>query len=135
MIGLVWNGMMSFGGGWFFLVASEAITYCRPPRLRTPGIGAYVAAALAKGSVGDICIAIGVMVVMVVGVNFVFWRPLVAWSEKFRMRPLGGRATPQRRCSPSSAARHPGRYVGRHCLSSAASIQFTGRSAWRSTRS
>ncbi|MGH9122254.1 MAG: ABC transporter permease subunit, partial [Acidimicrobiales bacterium] len=46
--------------------------------------GSYVAAALAKGSVGDIVIAIAVMVVMVVGVNVLFWRPLVAWSEKFR---------------------------------------------------
>src|ERR1700722_7931104 len=84
MIGLVWNGMMSFGGGWFFLVASEAISVGHH-NYALPGIGSYVAAALIKGSVGDICIAIGVMVVMVVGVNFVFWRPLVAWSEKFRI--------------------------------------------------
>jgi NitT/TauT family transport system permease protein len=84
MIGLVWNGMMSFGGGWFFLVASEAISIGNH-NYALPGIGSYVASALAKGSVVDVCIAIGVMVVMVVGVNVVFWRPLVAWSEKFRI--------------------------------------------------
>jgi NitT/TauT family transport system permease protein len=76
--------MMSFGGGWFFLVASEAIAIGHHS-FALPGIGSYVAAALAKGSVADICIAIVVMVTMVVGVNVLFWRPLVAWAEKFRV--------------------------------------------------
>jgi NitT/TauT family transport system permease protein len=84
MIGLVWNGMMSFGGGWFFLVASEAI-FVGNHHYALPGIGSYVAAALAQGSVADIIIAIAVMVVLVVGVNAFFWRPLVAWAEKFRV--------------------------------------------------
>ena len=84
MIGLVWNGMMSFGGGWFFLVASEAISVGNH-NYALPGIGSYVAAALQEGSVTDIFIAIVVMVVLVVGVNALFWRPLVAWAEKFRI--------------------------------------------------
>jgi NitT/TauT family transport system permease protein len=84
MIGLVWNGMMSFGGGWFFLAASEAITVLHR-QYTLPGIGSYVAQAAQDGSISHILIAIGAMVVMVVGVNFVFWRPLTAWSEKFRM--------------------------------------------------
>jgi NitT/TauT family transport system permease protein len=83
MIGLVWNGMMSFGGGWFFLVASEAIAVGHHA-YALPGIGSYVAAALAQGSTADIVIAIVVMVLLVIGVNVLFWRPLVAWSEKFR---------------------------------------------------
>ena len=84
MIGLVWNGMMSFGGGWFFLAASEAITVFHHS-YALPGVGSYVAASIAEGNLGHIGIAIGVMIVMVVGVNFVFWRPFVAWSEKFRV--------------------------------------------------
>ena len=84
MIGLVWNGMMSFGGGWFFLVASEAI-FVGNHNYALPGIGSYVAAALQEGSVTDIFIAIVVLVVLVVGVNALFWRPLVAWAEKFRI--------------------------------------------------
>jgi NitT/TauT family transport system permease protein len=84
MIGLVWNGMMSFGGGWFFLAASEAITVSGHS-YALPGIGSYVAAALIKGSLTDVVLAIVVMVIMVVGVNVVFWRPLVAWAEKFRV--------------------------------------------------
>ena len=83
MIGLVWNGMMSFGGGWFFLTASEAITVNKRS-YALPGIGSYVAAASARSELGHVLMAIVVMIVMVLGVNFVFWRPLVAWSEKFR---------------------------------------------------
>jgi len=84
MIGLVWNGMMSFGGGWFFLAASEAITVANHS-YALPGIGSYVATAATKGDLGATFTAIAVMVVMVVAVNVVFWRPLVAWSEKFRI--------------------------------------------------
>jgi NitT/TauT family transport system permease protein len=84
MIGLVWNGMMSFGGGWFFLVAAEAISLGKH-NYALPGIGSYVAAALAAGSVVDVAIAIIVMAAMVLGVNVLFWKPLVVWSEKFRV--------------------------------------------------
>ncbi|MBV8983558.1 MAG: ABC transporter permease subunit, partial [Acidimicrobiia bacterium] len=84
MIPLVWNGMMSFGGGWFFLAASEAISVLNH-HYTLPGIGSYVAAAVAEGSLGKVGIAIVVMIVMVIAVNVFFWRPLVAWAEKFRM--------------------------------------------------
>jgi NitT/TauT family transport system permease protein len=83
MIPLVWNGMMSFGGGWFFLVASEVISVNNHV-YALPGIGSYVAAASQHGQIGRLLLAIVVMIVMVVGVNFVFWRPLTAWAERFR---------------------------------------------------
>jgi NitT/TauT family transport system permease protein len=82
-IGLVWNGMMSFGGSWFFLVASEAITL-RGHVYSLPGIGSYVGAAIARGDLGAVGLAIATMVVMVIAVNVLFWRPLVAWAERFR---------------------------------------------------
>ena len=84
MIPLVWNGMMSFGGGWFFLVASEALSV-NNHHFALPGIGAYVATATDDGDLGKVFIAIGVMVIMVVGVNVLFWRPLTAWAERFRV--------------------------------------------------
>ncbi len=84
MIPLVWNGMMSFGGGWFFLVASEALSV-NEHHYALPGIGSYVATATADGDLGKVFIAIGVMVIMVVGVNVMFWRPLTAWAERFRV--------------------------------------------------
>jgi len=83
MIPLVWNGMMSFGGGWFFLIASEAIAVNNDV-YALPGIGSFVAAASARQEMTSIILAIAVMILMVVLVNFVFWRPLTAWSEKFR---------------------------------------------------
>lgn len=84
MIPLVWNGMMSFGGGWFFLTASEALSVDNHS-YALPGIGAYVAAASDEGALGKVLLAIAVMIVMVVGVNVLFWRPLTAWSERFRI--------------------------------------------------
>jgi NitT/TauT family transport system permease protein len=84
MVGLVWNGMMSFGGGWFFLIASEVISV-NNHTYALPGIGSYVAAASEHEQIGRLLLAIVVMVVMVVGVNVLFWRPLTAWAERFRV--------------------------------------------------
>ncbi len=84
MIGLVWNAMMSMGGGWFFLTAAEAITVSGHEYVLR-GMGSYIGVAIAEGSLTKVGIAVAVMVVLVVGVNFVFFRPLVAWAEKFRM--------------------------------------------------
>jgi NitT/TauT family transport system permease protein len=83
MIPLVWNGMMSFGGAWFFLVASESITVLNH-RYALPGIGSYAATAIAHGNLDEVGIAIAVMIVMVIAVNVLFWRPMVAWAERFR---------------------------------------------------
>jgi NitT/TauT family transport system permease protein len=82
-IGLVWNGMMSFGGAWFFLAASEAITL-HGHQYSLPGIGSYVGAAIVNGDLRAVGYGIATMIVMVIAVNVVFWRPLLAWSEKFR---------------------------------------------------
>ncbi|UMO99947.1 ABC transporter permease subunit [Amycolatopsis sp. EV170708-02-1] len=84
MIPLVWNGMMSFGGGWFFLVASEALSVNNHD-WALPGIGAYVATATDAGELDKVLLAIVAMIIMVVGVNVLFWRPLTAWAERFRV--------------------------------------------------
>jgi NitT/TauT family transport system permease protein len=84
MIPLVWNGMLSFGGAWFFLAASETITVLNH-QYALPGIGSYVATAIGEGNLGDVGIAIAVMIVMVIGVNFFFWRPMTTWAERFRV--------------------------------------------------
>ncbi len=84
MIGLVWNGMMSFGGGWFFVAASESISVLNK-QYTLPGIGSYVAKAVAEKDLHKLGLAILTMVVVIVAVDQLFWRPVVAWSEKFRM--------------------------------------------------
>lgn len=82
-IGLVWNGMMSFGGGWFFLVASEAISVSGH-KYALPGVGSFAGTAIHDGDLGKVGWAVATMTVMVIGVNFVFWRPLTAWAERFK---------------------------------------------------
>ena len=94
MIPLVWNGMMSFGGGWFFLAASESISVLNH-HYALPGIGSYVATAIGQGNLGDVLIAIVVMIVMVIGVNFLFWRPVTAWAERFRVEESGSAEKPR----------------------------------------
>jgi NitT/TauT family transport system permease protein len=84
MIPLVWNGMMSFGGAWFFLAASEAISVLNH-HYALPGLGSYTAAAISHGNLGEVGLAIAVQLVLVIGVNFLFWRPVTAWAERFRV--------------------------------------------------
>jgi NitT/TauT family transport system permease protein len=83
-IGLVWNGMMSFGGSWFFLTASELIT-ANGRTYTLPGVGSYVGAAEDAGDLGDVVWGIVTMIIIILVVNFFFWRPLVAYVEKFRV--------------------------------------------------
>ncbi|HUN37785.1 MAG TPA: ABC transporter permease subunit [Trebonia sp.] len=84
MIPLVWNGMMSFGGAWFFLAASESISVLNH-HYALPGIGSYAATAIGRGDLGDVGIAVAVEVLLVLAVNFFFWRPVIAWAERFRV--------------------------------------------------
>jgi len=93
-IGLVWNGMMSMAGAWFFLSASEAIT-SNGNTYPLPGVGSYAAAAIAKGSLREVGLAIATMAVIVVGVNFFFWRPLTAWAERFKVEQSESAEAPQ----------------------------------------
>jgi NitT/TauT family transport system permease protein len=83
-IGLVWNGMMSFGGSWFFLTASELITV-GDRRYTLPGVGSYVGVAEQEGKLDAVVWGILTMIVIILVVNFFFWRPLVAYVEKFRV--------------------------------------------------
>ncbi len=84
VIPLVWNGMMSFGGGWFFLAASEAITVLNQEWL-LPGVGSYMALAVKAKDLEAMGWALLAMTVMIVLVDRGFWRPLVAWAEKFKL--------------------------------------------------
>lgn len=92
MIGLVWNSMMSFGGGWFFLAASESITVLNH-NIQLPGIGSYMATAMRQGNIPALIEAIFTMVVMIILVDQLFWRPIVAWSQRFKMDLSGADTT------------------------------------------
>jgi len=83
-IGLVWNAMVSFGGGWFFLAASEAISVLNR-HYTLPGIGSYVAVAVAARDPRALGFAVLTMAIVIFAVDQLFWRPIVAWSDRFRL--------------------------------------------------
>ena len=83
MPGLVWNTMMSMSGGWFFVVASEAVT-AGDTTFKLPGIGSYVATALEHRDITAVFYAIIAMLLVILAYDQLLFRPLVAWSAKFR---------------------------------------------------
>jgi NitT/TauT family transport system permease protein len=82
-IGLVWNSMMSFGGGWFFVAASEAISVLNHT-YTLPGLGSYLQAAINAKDLHALGFALLTMAIVIVLVDQLFWRPIVAWSGRFR---------------------------------------------------
>ncbi len=94
VIGLVWNSMMSMAGGWFFLTVNEAFTL-GDRDFRLPGIGSYMAVAIEKGDKAAMAWAVLAMVVMIVAVDQLLWRPLVAWSQRFRTAEVSGEPEPR----------------------------------------
>ncbi len=87
--GLVWNMMMSMSGGWFFVVASEAISV-GDNTWKLPGIGSYVALALEERDIGAVVYAIAAMLLVIIAYDQLLFRPLVAWSSKFRFETTAG---------------------------------------------
>jgi len=84
MPGLIWNMMMSMSGGWFFVVASEAITV-GDQTITLPGIGSYLALAIAQQNLHAVGYVILTMIVVILIYDQFLFRPLVAWADKFRM--------------------------------------------------
>jgi len=80
---LIWNMMMSVSAGWFFVVASEAITVSGQTIL-LPGVGSYIATAIAERDLGAIGYALLAMLIVILLYDQLLFRPLLAWSRKFR---------------------------------------------------
>ena len=93
MPGLLWNMMMSMSGGWFFVVASEAISVSNQD-IKLPGVGSYIALAIEARDLHAIGWAIAGMLVGIVLYDQLFFRPLIAWADKFRFEESGGENAP-----------------------------------------
>ncbi|MCC6717556.1 MAG: ABC transporter permease subunit [Acetobacteraceae bacterium] len=91
MPGLVWNMVLSMSGGWFFVVASEAITL-GDATWRLPGIGSYVALALEQRDIEAVFLAMLAMGLVILAYDQLLFRPLVAWSGKFRFETTSAAA-------------------------------------------
>lgn len=91
---LVWNAMMSVAGGWFFVVAAEAISV-EGYDIDLPGIGSYIALAIKHKDWAAIGYAIVTMLVVIMASDQLVFRPLVAWSERFRFEFAAAQEPPR----------------------------------------
>ena len=94
--GLVWNMMMSMSGGWFFVVASEAITVGNTT-VSLPGIGSWLALAIEQQNIAAIAWAVLAMVGVIIAYDLLFFRPIVAWADKFRFEQTASQKRPRSR--------------------------------------
>src|SRR3954462_2095913 len=81
---LIWNMMVSMAGGWFFVTLSEAISVGKTT-IALPGIGSYIAVAIAHQDLIAILYAIFAMLVVILVYDQLLFRPLVAWAHRFRV--------------------------------------------------
>ncbi len=93
MPGLIWNAMMSMSGGWFFVVASEAITIGNTT-VTLPGVGSYVELAIEKGDLRAIGYALLTMLIVIIIYDQCLFRPIVAWADKFRFEQTASGSAP-----------------------------------------
>lgn len=92
--GLIWNTMMSMSGGWFFVVASEAITV-GDTTIKLPGIGSWLALAIAERNVPAVLMAVATMGAVILAYDQLLFRPIVAWADKFRFEQTAAQQRPR----------------------------------------
>ncbi|MGH8430462.1 MAG: ABC transporter permease, partial [Solimonas sp.] len=92
--GLIWNTMMSMSGGWFFVVASEAITVGNTT-VKLPGIGSWLALAIDAKDVPAVLMAVATMAAVILAYDQLLFRPIVAWADKFRFEQTAARQRPR----------------------------------------
>ncbi len=92
--GLVWNMMVSMSGGWFFVVASEAISV-GDTKITLPGIGSYLALAISEKNIAAVAWAVGTMGVVIMLYDQVLFRPIVAWADKFSVELVAAQEQPK----------------------------------------
>jgi NitT/TauT family transport system permease protein len=93
MPGLIWNTMMSMSGGWFFVVASEAISV-GDTTIKLPGIGSYLAAAIDAKRVDAVVAAVVTMLLVIILYDQLLFRPVVAWGDKFKVELSASERSP-----------------------------------------
>lgn len=84
MISIIWNSMMSWAGGWFFLMASEQFTL-GSRSYQLPGLGSYLQEAANKGNILALVAGLATLIIVIVLLDQLVWRPLVAWGDKFKI--------------------------------------------------
>jgi NitT/TauT family transport system permease protein len=93
-IGLVWNSMMSVAGGWFFLMACEMFVL-GDKDFRLPGLGSFLQTAASSGNTSAMLWGLATMVAVIVLMDQLFWRPVIAWADKFKFEQVESSSTSQ----------------------------------------
>src|SRR6201988_4149211 len=91
-IGLVWNSMMSVAGGWFFLMACEMFVL-GDKDFRLPGLGSYLETAASNGNTRAMLWGLAMMVAVIVMMDQLVWRPVIAWADKFKFEQVESAGT------------------------------------------
>jgi NitT/TauT family transport system permease protein len=92
-VGLIWNSVMSWAGGWFFLMAAEMF-HVGDRDFRLPGLGSYLQTAASRGDLRAVLIGVATLVVVVAALDQLVWRPLLAWAERFKLETVEGDPPP-----------------------------------------
>jgi len=93
-IGLVWNSMMSVAGGWFFLMACEMFVL-GDKDFRLPGLGSFLQTAASSGNTRAMLWGLAMMIAVIVLMDQLVWRPVIAWADKFKFEQVESGATGQ----------------------------------------
>ncbi len=93
-IGLIWNSMMSMAGGWFFLMACEMFVLGNRD-FRLPGLGSYLQTAANAGDTRAIVWGLMTMIGVIILIDQMVWRPVIAWAEKFKIEQVGAAQVPR----------------------------------------
>jgi NitT/TauT family transport system permease protein len=91
-IGLVWNSMMSVAGGWFFLMACEMFVL-GDKDFRLPGLGSFLQTAASNGNTRAMLWGLATMVAVIVLMDQLLWRPVIAWADKFKFEQVESAGT------------------------------------------
>jgi NitT/TauT family transport system permease protein len=86
-IGLVWNSIVSVAGGWFALIFCETFTMGER-NFQLPGLGSYIQTATYAGDMKALLSGIAAVILIVVATDQLVWRPLIAWSDKFKFEQV-----------------------------------------------
>ncbi len=92
-ISLIWNSVMSWAGGWFFLMAAEIFTVGKRD-FRLAGLGAYLQEAANQGNKSAVLLGIAILVSVIVILDQIIWRPLLVWGQRFKLDSVGSDAPP-----------------------------------------
>lgn len=93
-IGLLWNSIMSWSGGWFFLMAAETF-HVGAKNFQLPGLGSYMFRAASVGDITAVSLGLITLVIVIVGLDQFVWRPMIAWTTKFKVEMVESEDAPE----------------------------------------